>query len=256
MSTIATPAIVIRRLDYGDYDRIVTLLTCKNGRQTVIAKSARRSKKRFGGILELFYIVEAVVKTGGRGLPMLMEASLIRSMFNIAADIRKTAYASYWAELVYMGSEEQVPQEALYQLLAYCLTALDTGDVSAERLSILFQMRYLDLAGLCPNLERCSGCAADACSGRGFTVNVDLKKGGIVCEKCASYSADAGTPGLAKGTLKQLQWLTRADVRTALRVRFTAGAIRECLSFLEAFVCYHMGKDPRSLQFLRQIRRK
>jgi DNA repair protein RecO (recombination protein O) len=37
-------------------------------------------------------------------------------------------------------------------------------------------------------------------------------------------------------------------------MKFTSGAIREGLEFLEAFVPYHLGKQPRSLKFLRQIR--
>ena len=46
MPTYQADAIVLRRLDYGDADRILTLLTREHGKLAAIAKGARRSKAR------------------------------------------------------------------------------------------------------------------------------------------------------------------------------------------------------------------
>lgn len=54
MSTFSTSAILLRRSSYGDYDLIVTLLSLEKGKITVIAKNAKKSRKRFPGMLELF----------------------------------------------------------------------------------------------------------------------------------------------------------------------------------------------------------
>jgi DNA repair protein RecO (recombination protein O) len=59
---------------------------------------------------------------------------------------------------------------------------------------------------------------------------------------------------LSKGTLKLLQWLSCSDLAQAGRVRFSPAAVAESTAFLEAFVPYHLGKTPRSLKFLREIR--
>jgi DNA repair protein RecO (recombination protein O) len=253
MPTYTTHAILIRRVDYGDYDLILNFLTRDRGKISAIAKSAKRSKKRFGGILELFNSLEIVVSQGrGKGLALVKEASLIQPLFNIGTDIRKTAYASYWAELTNLWLEEGRAQTEIYDLLAYVLSELDAGTISGEVLSILFQMRFLSLSGLCPNLNHCCTCSIETDAAPRHRMNFDLSKGGVVCESCAPYGADERC--LSRGTIKQLQWIDNGDIRKAARIRFSAQALKEGLQFLESFVPYHLGKEPRSLKFLRQLR--
>lgn len=253
--TYTTSAILVRRVDYGDYDLILNFLTRDRGKISAIAKSAKRSRKRFGGILELFNALNIVVsEKRGKGLSLIKEASLIQPLFNIGSDIRKTAYASYWAELVNLWLEEGRTQTAIYDLMAYVLSELDAGAVSTEVLSIVFQMRFLSLSGLCPNLSHCSTCRIETDAAPRPRMNFDLSKGGVVCERCAPYGADERC--LSRGTIKQLQWIDSGDVHKAARIRFSAQALKEGLEFLESFVPYHLGREPRSLNFLRQLRQR
>ena len=73
-----TPAILLRRIEFGDYDLILTFLTRDSGKIAAIAKSARKSAKRFAGLLELFSVLKIVYSAGRRSsLPVLQEASQI-----------------------------------------------------------------------------------------------------------------------------------------------------------------------------------
>ena len=81
---------------------------------------------------------------------------------------------------------------------------------------------------------------------------VQFMKGRIICKKCRTSSA-SGTL-LGKGTIKQLLWVESGDLAKAIRIKFSKSALIEGTEFLEEFVCYHLGKQPRSLKFLRQIR--
>ncbi|MBU4287277.1 MAG: recombination protein O N-terminal domain-containing protein, partial [Proteobacteria bacterium] len=56
MSSFSTPAIVLRRIDFGDYDLIINFFTLNKGKISVIAKSAKKSVKRFSGVLEPFSV--------------------------------------------------------------------------------------------------------------------------------------------------------------------------------------------------------
>jgi DNA repair protein RecO (recombination protein O) len=159
MSVFSTPAILLHRLDYGDFDLILTFLSLDRGKISLIAKSAKRSTKRFAGILELFSLIEVVGSISkGRGLPVLQEAVLHSPFSAIRADINKTAYASYWCELINKWVEENRQQAQLYHLLRHVLGQLDSGAASAAELSILFQMRLLNLSGHSPNLRQCARC--------------------------------------------------------------------------------------------------
>jgi DNA repair protein RecO (recombination protein O) len=253
MSSFSTPAIMLRRIDFGDYDLIITFFTLNKGKISVIAKSAKKSTKRFAGILELFSVLDVVYSIGrGKGLPILQEATLKHAFSNIRSKIIKTAYASYWAELINQWMEEGQKQVRLFQLFRHVLSELDLDHTSEEALSILFQIRFMTIAGLGPNLKQCSICQAEIEKMKEYRIKFDLSKGGIICDGCAS--GDSQKIFLSKGTIKHLLWIQRGDLTRAARIKFASQALTESLKFLEAFVPYHLGKEPRSLKFLRQIR--
>jgi len=249
-TVFSTSAIMLRRVDFGDYDLILTFLTPDRGKISAIAKSAKKSKKRFPGILELFSVLQLECSRG-RGLPILQEASLDHPFMEIRSDMKKTAYASYWAELVNEWTEEGENQEQLYHLLYHVLRELDRGGISESVLSILFQMRFMSIAGFYPNLSHCGGCGFELERMRRDRVIFDIAEGGLVCGKCASGSFRRIY--LSKGAIQQLLWVERADLSKAGRIRFSNSSLRESLDFLENFVPYHLGKMPRSLKVLRQI---
>ena len=254
MSVFSTPAILLRRLDYGDFDLILTFLSLERGKISLIAKAAKKSTKRFAGVLELFSLVEAVASKGKRrGLPVLQEATLISPFSTIRSDIRKTAYASYWCELLNNWVEENQKQAPLYYLLKHALSQLDSGAPAAAEISIFFQMRLLNLCGYSPSLRQCGRCRKKMETIRSHQIVFDIAKGAILCHECTSGAG--GRIRLSKGTIKQLLWVESGDMKKASRIRFGAQAIKESLEFLEAFVPYIMGVQPQSLKFLKQIRK-
>lgn len=254
MASLNASAILLRRIEYGDNDLIVTLFTRGHGKISAIAKSAKKSVKRFPGVLEPFSLLDVVLSQGrGKGMHLLQEASLEEPFFRIREDIVKTAYASYWMETIYQWMADAEPQETLYQLTGHVLNELNRGDIPVEVLSILFQMRFLSIAGLRPNFEHCHACKRCLDQIHCRSVVPAPSRGGIACPSCGGI-ADNHLE-ISKGTLKQLIWIDTGDLERAGRVRFTPTAIREGLAFLERFVPYHIGRTPKSLRVLRTIRK-
>jgi len=253
MTAFSTSAILLRRLDYGDFDVIITFFTLERGKVSVIAKSAKKSTKRFAGILELFSELQILAGAGrGKGLPVLQEAVLKQPFSAIRADYKKTAYASYWSELINSWIEENFKQIALYYLFEHVLYELDAGNTAPQVLNLLFQMRFLSLSGHRPNFNHCSLCALELEDIKEEAIAVNLQRGGIICGKCSGGASSRKL--LAKGTIKQLLWVESGQLAKAARIKFSQSALDESTNFLEEFVCYHLGKQPRSLKFLRQIR--
>lgn len=246
-------AIVLRRIEFGDYDLIVTLFTSTQGKTSAIAKSAKKSVKRFPGVLEPFSRLNVVLAQGKRNaMPVLQEASLEEPYFKIRENILKTVYASYWAELICLWMAEGEPQEALYRLTSHVLAELNRGEIRVEVLSILFQMRFLSIAGFRPNFDHCHACKTCLDQIQCASVVSDPSTGGIVCPSCGGIADDRLR--ISKGTLKQLVWTDSENMERAARVRFTSAGIAEGLAFLESFVPFHIGKSPKSLKVLRRIR--
>lgn len=252
-SPVSTPAILIRRTEYGDADLIVTFFALNLGKLSLMAKSAKKSVRRFAGVLELFTELDILAGASRRGgLAVLQEAALRNPYPAIRRDPFKTAYASYWAELVNDWMEEGVENAEVFLLLRHVLEALDAGSLTPAALSILFQMRLLRISGHCPHLGRCVICRCDIEGILADMLAVEIARGGVACPGC--LPPEAGRHRLSKGTVKQLLWVAGGDMTRAGRMKFSPRALKEGQAFLERFVPYHLGRVPRSLKVLRQLR--
>ncbi len=78
MVELHTPAIVLKVMDFGESDKIVTFYTLGYGKLTGIAKGAKRSKKRFVNKLEYFTFLNITAVPGRRSsLSRIDQAELI-----------------------------------------------------------------------------------------------------------------------------------------------------------------------------------
>jgi len=248
---LTSPALLLRKTEYGESDLIVTLLSPGCGRLTAVAPAARKSRRRFGGVLEVFTEFEAVLEAG-RGMWRLKEASLRDPFARIRESPLRTAYAGVWVELAHDWAEEGSPQEELYGLLRFALFALDRGEPAAEVLHLSFLMRLLELTGHAPALERCVGCRAPAESLPDRELRIDLGRGGVCCPRCAQGGL-AEPFLLSRGAAKQLLWIGRGPTGRLARLRATPAALAEGRSFLERFLLRHLDRMPRSFEVLRQL---
>ena len=267
MSGFSTDGIVLKRIEYGDNDLIVTYFTTAMGRISVIAKNARKSVKRFAGALEPFSVMnlECTWPKRKNALPMLNLVDLCHPFAKIRTSVVKTGYACYWLELINFSTEEGRQQQELYDLLFYVLRALDQGTMDKEILSLLFQIRFMNLSGLAPDLTSCGTCSTALDEIDQQRIFFDFFQGNLVCDRCrragsksviAPDSRGRGCNGLAvsRGTLKQLLWINNSDLGRADRLRFSPGAVREGERLLESFIPCHLGREVNSILFLRRIR--
>ena len=125
-----TEAVVLRRHDFGEADRILTLYSPWRGKFRAIAKGVRRPKSRLGGHVELFTHVNVLVAEG-RNLDIVTQAEAIRPFGRIRDDLWKTAYASYVAELVDRFTEEHLGNEPVFDLLLQAFSYLDEADTAS-----------------------------------------------------------------------------------------------------------------------------
>ena len=251
MQHLSSPVIVLRTIQHGDNDKILTVFTLKQGKASLMAKGAQKSIKRFAGTLELFSAIHLVwASKRSRGLPYLQEASIIHPYDRIRTSIRHTTYASCWCELVYQWMEEGQEHPAVFRLLERLLDQLDSETLPDEILHIAFQARFMALNGFLPGLERCSTCGLpiDRIPGNGVTFHV--KKGGIFCRTCAPPGP--GFLSLSKGTVKRLHWILNRPLSHLGRLRFSPQSVEEGTRLLDAFVPYHLGKETKSAKMLKQ----
>ena len=86
MRDLKTKAIVLKRTDYGEADRILQLLT-PEGKKSVMAKGVRREKSKLAGGIELFSVSEVVIHEGKGELGILTSAKLLEYYDAFVRDI-------------------------------------------------------------------------------------------------------------------------------------------------------------------------
>ncbi|HEY5673518.1 MAG TPA: DNA repair protein RecO [Malonomonas sp.] len=238
-------AVILRHVDYGESDRIVSLMTAGHGLQKGFARAARKSRKRFGSSLEPFSQVIVHWRAGKGALWSLQETELLEARAGLRTDFHRLTLASYGVELVELLVEEAQPHPLIYELLCHFLDYLSRGgDVKAARL--LFELRLVYLLGYIPHLLHCSEClkifAAEP-------IRFDALRGGCLCLACA------GSSGLAVD-LKTIGSLARTlNVSHKLFEGFKFGetTLTDAGLMLTQVLAQVLPRTPKSLKFLQQI---
>lgn len=145
MSTIRTRAVVLRRTNYGEADRILQLLT-PEGKRSVMAKGVRREKSKLAGGIELFAITDVVISEGRGELGILTSARLVQFYRHILEDYDSMQFGYEVIKLVTKASE-MVDEPEWYDALTEVLMALDSKAISRQLVETWFYLRYAALLG-------------------------------------------------------------------------------------------------------------
>ncbi len=151
--------IVLRTQKLGEADRIISILTRRNGRIRAVAKGVRRTKSRFGARLEPFTHVDLLLYTG-RSLDVITQAETVRPYGEpLAADYPR--YTSGTAMLETAERFTPVEKEPLirqFLLLVGGLRALGEGEHDPRLVLDAYLLRTLAVAGYAPALDECAVC--------------------------------------------------------------------------------------------------
>ncbi len=146
-------AIVLKRTDVGEADRLITVLTADRGKLRVVAKGARKPAARKTGHVELFNHVALMVHAA-RGIDIVSQAETVEPFLALRGDLDRLGYAYYFAELVDRFVEEGIEQREIYELMLDALHWLETTRHLA-RTARSFEMQLLDALGYRPQLYVC-----------------------------------------------------------------------------------------------------
>ncbi len=177
-----TDAILIRSVDYGDADRIVTLLTRDLGKVAVMARGARRSRRRFAGALEPYALLHAEVALGRGEVGRLGQAQVRRAFPRILSALDRITFAGAALELVREVAPPREPDERLFDATLSFFEALDAAAEAREELLLAFEVRVMAVAGLTPGVDVCARCGKRAPEGK--AARFDPALGAIVCRAC------------------------------------------------------------------------
>jgi DNA repair protein RecO (recombination protein O) len=232
--SLKTQAIVLRSLRYGEADRILHLYTPHRGRVSAIAKGVRKSKSRFGGRLEPFFRIDAILHEGRSELLTVTSVTTVAAHPRLREHGPSLDVAARCCDAVARLFATDDPHPGVYQLLANELALLEADPAAARRENaIAFRLKLLLAAGLAPHLSACASCGE-----REHLAGFSGAAGGVVCPSCeaGSFRLDAAaheflvealgrpladTPGAAPAALTQADRAVRdtAEHHAGVRLR-------------------------------------
>ena len=152
MNQIVTQGIMLARTDYGEADRILTVLTPDRGKLRLIAKGVRRLKSKLAGGIELFSTCDLTYIPGRGEIGTLVSARLMHFYDHITGDINRTMLGYELIKLLHKATEDE-PEPDYYHLLEQAFAALDNAVIGIDLIKLWFAAQLLRLAGHMPNLQ-------------------------------------------------------------------------------------------------------
>lgn len=152
MNQQTTTAIVLARTDYGEADRIITVLTSDYGKLRLMAKGVRKVKSKLAGGIELFSVSHITFIRGRGDISTLVSTRLIRHYGHIISDIARVQLGYELLKLVNRVTEDNAETE-YFELMEHAFRALDDLQVPNELIRAWFYAQLLRLGGHTPNLH-------------------------------------------------------------------------------------------------------
>ncbi len=152
MNQVVTQAIVLSRTNYGEADRIISVLTPDKGKVRLVAKGVRKIKSKMAGGIELFS-VSTIGYIQGRGeLATLVSTRLDMHYSNIVKDIDRTMFTYDILKRINRATEDHT-DTAHFELLQSALQLLDTYSANLPMIQPWFEAQLISLGGTAPNLK-------------------------------------------------------------------------------------------------------
>lgn len=145
MKTVRTKALVLRRTNYGEADRVLQLLT-EEGRRSVIARGVRKERSKLAGGIELFALCDVVLGEGRGELGVLVSAKLVQFYRHILEDYDRLQFG-YRAITLVTRASATVDEPEWYELLVETLAGLDVLHIPQSLIEAWFYIRYATLLG-------------------------------------------------------------------------------------------------------------
>ena len=217
-----TPAVILKRTDLGEADRIVTFFSRDVGKIRAVAKGVRRTTSRSAGHLEPFTLSDVMFAVG-RELDVISQADTLEAFREIREDLELTTHAYYLAEVVDLLTEDRLENRDVFDTLVEGLRSLRATH-DPRMVLIVFHLRLLEVLGYRPELRECVSCRATIEPNRN---HFSALLGGVLCPACGPREPTARDIGTS--ALKLLRFVQQARGQRAVSVPPEVGREAEAL---------------------------
>lgn len=239
---IVASGVVIFSAPVAENDRRMIILSREHGRLTVFANGCRKVNSPLAAFTRPFTFAKFSLYPG-RDSYHLQSAEMIESFDGVAADYDALTYGSYFLELAGYFSEENVEAPTEVDLLYLSIKALLKKSMPPRLVRAVYELKYLTLQGIAPNVFECVKCGKKIKEGYFLSA-----RHGIGCKSCIADSE--GLVFINETACYAMQFVWSADIRRLFSFTLTDTATDSFCEAMKHYYRQHVGKKFKSLEMI------
>lgn len=251
--------LVLREVQIGEADKILTLICDQIGRIDVSGKGVRSIRSPHMAATQIFAYSSFVLKKGKKYY-YIAESELSEPFYGLRSDIDRLSLASYIADVVLDLTPEGTVDNALLRLTLNTFYAMsEKKNIPLRQIKGAFEMKAADLAGFCPDLSACLRCGNDSHR----EMYLDVMNGGIVCGDCKTplilenARTDDGTAmihlRMTDAVLAAIRYISVSDERRFLSFTLPESELKLFGEVCERYLLDHIEHGFHSLDFYKSM---
>ncbi len=261
-----TDGLVLRIVEIGDHDRLLTLLTQDHGRIRVMAKGVSTLRSSILSIVQMFTYGNYEIYRKGDSY-WLRDGSVINTFYALSDDIERLALASYISEVAIEMSDEGEDAADTLRLVLNTFYAICKQDRPYSVIKAVYELRMAAMAGYCPNLGGCDPCGKFISDDMYF----DVMNGRIMCDECFhklsqngqsvpyAYSEESADANIicpvTASSVTAMRYALSVPVQKMLSFSLTDKQEQEVFSkTCETYLLSHLGRGFDSLNFYKSVK--
>ena len=247
MEELTVTGMVLGVMPVGDYDRRLTILTKEKGKIAAFAKGARKPTSALLACSQpfafgLFTLYE------GRNSYTVMRAEISNYFSEIRDNFEAVYYGMYFCEFASHVTKEELPAAEELKLLYCALRALTKPSIGMQLVRAVFELKFLQLLGIAPELHRCVKCGKTE-GLFGFSAAAD----GMVCKEC-SNSTVSDVVMLSESALYTMQYIISAPMGKLYTFTVSDEVLRQLQVCIKRFLRMYIEYEMKSLEVLEELK--
>lgn len=239
---IVVNGIVLYATLVGEYDKRLVILTKERGKITVFANGARRPNSTLRAASQSFVMGKFTVLSG-RDAYNLSRVEVDEYFSDIAYDMEKMCYASYFSELMSYYTREGDHCVNNLNLLYFTFKALLEDRLSNSLIRSIYEIKLMDIEGQAIHSYSCVKCDE-----KDDLTHFDAASGGLLCSKCAIKHKI--TKSVSQTLVYTLQYILSSPVNKLFSFTLSNEAEEELAWISNRFRCQYVDKNFKSLEIL------
>lgn len=241
---IKVKGIIIRQVSYGDYDKMLTVLTEDMGKISVSAKGVRSMKSKNRAASEILCYGEFILSAPRGEVYTLKSCECIESFFHLREDCQKLSLGIYMADLAGHLSPEDMGMCLKILLNSLYMLAKEESDIFL--IKAIYDLKILKESGFEPTVDSCVSCG-----GKDLPFSFSAVNGGVLCRRCASL---LGLSPLEEGVLALLTYILKCPLsKTLFELKAKYEEVKKVGALAESFIKIHVAEELKTLDYFNKL---